>query len=198
MSKLRIPRRRPSAAMVVACCALFVALGGTSFALAVGSVGSPQVRDNSIRSIDVHNRSLRGHDVARDSLGGGAVKEETLDAAKLDVARLPTVPHARVADNALEPPLRVLVQRDGVSSLARGVSSVVHHESGRYTVTFDRDVSACVPAATLTDHLAYADPPAAHSGTIVVRLGDGPNAYVTTADKNDVSADHDFFLLVFC
>jgi hypothetical protein len=192
------PWRRVSPATILASIALFVSLGGTSYALAVGSIGSREVRDDSIRTIDVHNRSLKGNDLRLDAVGGGAIKEQALDASKLDVARLPTVPRALVADNASEPPLRVRVNLDGVSSLARGVRSVVHHDRGRYTVTFDRDVSGCVPAATLTDHLAYGDFGVAHAGPIVVELGDGPSAYVRTADKDDVLADHDFFLLVFC
>jgi transposase len=198
VSRFRIPRRRPSAAMAVACCALFVALGGTSYAFAVGSIGTREIRDDSVRSIDVHNRSLKGNDLRADSVGGGAIKEETLDTARLDVSRLPAVPRALVADNASPQPLQVRVNLDGQASLRRGVSSVVHHENGRYTVTFERDVSDCVPAATLTDHLAYGDPPVAHSGTIVLRTGDGPNVFVTTADLRDMPADHDFFLLVSC
>ena len=49
-------RDRITYANVMATIAVFVALGGTSYA--VKQIGSREIRDNSIRSRDVHNRSL--------------------------------------------------------------------------------------------------------------------------------------------
>jgi hypothetical protein len=93
MAKLRT---RMSYANVTATLALFLALGGTSYA--VLHVRSDDVVDNSLRSRDVRNstlrsrdlrdRTIRGRDVARDSLGSGAVKESALG----------TVPRAGDAD----------------------------------------------------------------------------------------------------
>jgi hypothetical protein len=56
-------RRRPSAAMIVACLALLVALAGTSVAavsqlLPRNSVGTPQLRNNAVTSKKVKNASL--------------------------------------------------------------------------------------------------------------------------------------------
>jgi hypothetical protein len=80
-------RRHISYANVVATFALFVAIGGSSYAaLHIGSrdivnnsVRSVDVRNNGIVSRDVRNRSLRGRDLGRNSVGGGAIKEATLD-----------------------------------------------------------------------------------------------------------------------
>jgi hypothetical protein len=55
-----------------------VALGGASYALAVGSIGSREIRDGSIRGVDVKNHSLSGVDLKNDSVGGAAIKEQTL------------------------------------------------------------------------------------------------------------------------
>ena len=97
----RIPRRRPSAALIVACCSLFVALGGTSYALTTGSIGSIEIRDGSIRDVDVANRALRGEKIVLDGIGGNAVKEEALDASKLGtVARASAADHAASAGTA--------------------------------------------------------------------------------------------------
>ena len=73
-------------ANVVATVALFVALGGTSYA--VLHVGTDDVVDNSLRSTDIRNNTLRGRDVrdrtlrardvGRDKLGEGVIKESTL------------------------------------------------------------------------------------------------------------------------
>lgn len=55
-------RRRPSPAMVVACAALAVALGGTSYATVLqvpkNSVGTAQLRTNAVVSAKVRNGSL--------------------------------------------------------------------------------------------------------------------------------------------
>jgi hypothetical protein len=48
---------------VVAYLALFVALSGTSYAVAAGSIGSRQIRDNSVRSKDIRDGNVRAKDV---------------------------------------------------------------------------------------------------------------------------------------
>lgn len=79
------PLRRPSPAMVVACIALLVALGGTSIAavsqLGRNTVGTPQlrngavatkkIRNNAITSVKVRNRSLLRVDFAPGQLPAG-------------------------------------------------------------------------------------------------------------------------------
>lgn len=211
MSKFRFARR-PSPALIVACCALFVALGGTSYAVAIGSVGSREIRDSSIRSIDVRNKSLHGHDFKRDGVGGGAVKEETLDPAKLDAARIDAsrldasqvgvVPTARTALNVTTPEglaLHVRVAADGGRSHTRGVIDVAKAGTGRYTVAFDRDVASCVYAATL-EGFTNAQPGMAGTGEISVRA-DGSvssSVEVQTARSDGTMADRGFHLLVSC
>jgi hypothetical protein len=59
-------RRRPSHATVVAYLALFVALGGSSYAAL--RVGSGQIVDNSVRSKDIRNNDVRSNDVKNRSL----------------------------------------------------------------------------------------------------------------------------------
>lgn len=80
--------RRPSHSTIVAYLALFVALGGSSYAAL--RVGSAQIVDNSIRSKDIRNNSVRGKDVRRDTLTGADIKE----------SRLGVVPQAANAANA--------------------------------------------------------------------------------------------------
>jgi hypothetical protein len=61
MRRIRIPR--PSPAMVVACLALLISLGGTSYAtinaLAANTVGTEQLKDNAVTSAKVRDFSLR-------------------------------------------------------------------------------------------------------------------------------------------
>lgn len=71
-------RRHLSFANVTSLLALFIALGGTSYAVATNSIGTKQIKNNSVRSSDVRNGSLSSRDVKRGSLGGRAVKESSL------------------------------------------------------------------------------------------------------------------------
>ena len=82
----RIFRRRPSPALIVACLALLVSLGGTSIAavsqlvprnsvgtaqLRDGAVTNAKVRSNAITSVKVQNRSLLRGDFAPGQLPAG-------------------------------------------------------------------------------------------------------------------------------
>jgi hypothetical protein len=79
-------REHLSYSNVIATVALFIALGGTSYA--VFRVNSRDVVNNSLRSVDVRNDTLRSRDIrdrtlqARDlrlnALGGGVIKESAL------------------------------------------------------------------------------------------------------------------------
>lgn len=88
----RILQRRPSPALVISLVALFVAMGGTAYAL---TITGANVRNNSltgadIRDVkggDVRNYSLTGRDIGRDRLGRVPIKEERLDASKLGKVR---------------------------------------------------------------------------------------------------------------
>ena len=61
-------REKLSYANVVATLALFVALGGSAYAIGAGAIGSREIRDNSVRSRDVRSNSLTGRDINERSL----------------------------------------------------------------------------------------------------------------------------------
>ena len=66
--------QRPSPAMVIACLALLLALGGTGYAagvLPVGSVGTPQLKANAVVSSKVKDGSLLGRDFKAGQLPRG-------------------------------------------------------------------------------------------------------------------------------
>jgi hypothetical protein len=67
----RVVTRLPSPAMVVACIALAVALGGTAWAATLprNSVGTAQLKRNAVTSIKVRNNSLTGADIVESRLG---------------------------------------------------------------------------------------------------------------------------------
>ena len=57
----------PSPALVIACVALFVAMGGSAYAVATGSIDGREVK----------NYSLTGKDIKKDGIGGVTIKEST-------------------------------------------------------------------------------------------------------------------------
>ena len=74
-------RRLPSPALVVACVALAVALGGVGYAattLARNSVGPAQIKDNAVSSSEVKNGALKRIDFAAGQLPPGTEKGITL------------------------------------------------------------------------------------------------------------------------
>jgi len=73
-------------ANVMATLALFVALGGTSYA--ASKIGTRQIANNSIRTQDIRNGTIRGRDVGRAQLSGRQINED----------RLTTVPRSRFAE----------------------------------------------------------------------------------------------------
>ena len=69
-------RKRCTYANVVATLALFVALGGSSYAAL--RIGSGDIVDNSVRGKDIRNRSITHRDVGPNALGGTNIKESRL------------------------------------------------------------------------------------------------------------------------
>ena len=71
---------------VMSTLAVFVALGGSSYAAL--QIGSADIANNSVRGVDVRNRTLGERDIKRNALGGRSIRE----------SRLGRVPRARDAD----------------------------------------------------------------------------------------------------
>jgi hypothetical protein len=102
---------RPSPALVVACIALGVALGGTSYAaikLPAGSVGtkqlkknavtSPKLKKNAVTSPKVKNNALTGADVLESSLA--PVPSAAIATNATNAANATNASHATNADHA--------------------------------------------------------------------------------------------------
>jgi hypothetical protein len=67
-----------SPSMVVALIALFVSLGGVSWAVATGSIGSKAIKDDSVQGRDVRDESLESRDVVNGGLQSRDVRDGAL------------------------------------------------------------------------------------------------------------------------
>jgi hypothetical protein len=104
------PSRLPSPALVIACVALFVSLGGVSYGVATGFIDSREIKNNTIRSKDVRNNTLRtfdvrnneirGFDIRNSTIQGRDVAFDTITGADVSEASLEKVPSAGTADSA--------------------------------------------------------------------------------------------------
>jgi len=99
----RIVKRLPSPAMVVACVALAVALGGTSYAaikLPRNSVGTQQLRKNAVVATKLRARSVGPQKLQNNAVTTRTVKDNQLTGAKIVESSLEKVPSAVAADKA--------------------------------------------------------------------------------------------------
>jgi hypothetical protein len=186
----RIPT--PSPALVIACVALFVALGGVAYAAA--TIGSDDIINGSIRNRDFKDGTLRGQEAKRNGFGGGAIKETTLDASQLDADDIGKVKDAAVADGLSR---HAVVAAAGTLARGRGTTSAARTGEGQYQVVFNADVKACTYFATLGDTVDGA-PPAGEIGVSSL-AGNANGVLVVTRDSAGAApADRPFHLIVSC
>ena len=89
---------RPSPATVLAAMALFISLGGVSFAVAAKQIASGQIQNNTIQSRDVRDGALQGRDVANGSVQSRDVRDSALRGVDVNDGSLGG---ADLADNTL-------------------------------------------------------------------------------------------------
>src|SRR5215211_1687190 len=80
---------RLSYANVVSTACLFIVLGGTSYAVATGSIDSREIKNNTVRSKDIRNNQVRS----------GDVRNQSLLATDFKAGQLPAGPRGPKGDN---------------------------------------------------------------------------------------------------
>jgi hypothetical protein len=134
----RFLRSKLSFANVVACLALFVALGGSSYAalrvdssmIANNSVTSKDLKNNGVRGRDIRKGTVRGTDVRDGDLQGRDVRNDTLSGSDVRESSLAAVPSALNAQALGGKPASGFLtsdelQRVGPLRLAHGESQTV-------------------------------------------------------------------------
>ena len=185
--------RRPSAALVVACVALAVALGGTGYAAVVlpaNSVGTAQLRNGAVVAAKVKPHSLLGS-----AFKPGQIPAGPPGAQGLAGAAGPAGPKGDSATKLFA----TVKPGDSANGLVFGSSSGTTGSPGHltaqgvgiYTVTFNQDVSHCaVLAIPGGNNVTQGEVSTKTSGsTVTVQTFD------SQGDPDDLN---DFTVAVFC
>jgi hypothetical protein len=167
--------------------ALFVALGGTSFAAAaaalpINSVGTKQVINGSLRTTDLSR-------TARNALKGSRGPEGPAGPQGAQGAQ-----GAPGATGQPATKLFVAVNAGGAITKNSGATTAERAGTGAYRISFNADITNCVYIGTAGqdndgvtgDYNLYASRTAAHTVNVVI------------ADGQSNPLDRPFYLAVFC
>ena len=178
-------RQNLTYANVTATLALFVALGGTSYAalkLPRNSVGSRQIRAAAVGSSEVRDRSVRLRDIS--SSARSSLRAQRGPAG-------PAGPQGAPGAAAV----KFFAAVSGAGTFVRGNATTGGRDTnvGTYTVGFAQSVSGCIYTATLGTTDASTSSP----GRITVN-DHGGRVGVQTFDPSGTPADLPFHLSVAC
>jgi hypothetical protein len=199
-------RRHLRFANVTSVLALFVALGGTSYAAV--SLGTNSVQKRHIASGAVGKSEIRAGGVGQsetraDSIGASELRPKSVRSTELvdggiAIGDLSTATRTALADaNAVT--FRAASTAAGAAA-GGNATAVARNAAGDYTVTLARDVSACqyaVEVAGVKTASGIENPPAGFSATAAPST-DGTKVAVKTYDTANAAADAPFHLLVAC
>jgi hypothetical protein len=181
--------RRPSPAMVVACIALLVALGGTSVAavsqVANNSVGSAQLKSNAVTTPKIKNNAVTAPKIASNAVAAAKIASNAVGSAKIASN---AVTGAKIAANAVTSDK----VQDGSLAAADFATGVLPAPSNAYARFLNGPVpvaSAVTEATSLNipqagNYVIFAKAVAQGFGTVTCRL-------IAGTDTDDSSANVD-------
>jgi len=173
--------------------AVFVALGGTSYAIATGSIGSREIKNNSVGTKDLRNNGVRGRDVRNGSLLAADFKAGQLPAGERGLQGLPGQDATKLFAYIRDPGNAAIEYGSGVT----GVTDPVGDNA--YSVNFNRSVTNCVVLA----NAGIGDPGGSSVGKPAIpfiSLNEGPpeGIVVYFTDPGGIIVDTAFMIAAFC
>jgi hypothetical protein len=197
-----------SFANVTSALALFIALGGTSYAaatLTTNSVNKSHLRTNSVGKSEIRSRAVGPSEVATNAIGSSELRTDAVGTADVRDGSLEAADLSTAGRTALAAQNAVTFRASGTAAgaLTSGnARSLARTAEGVYTVELGTDVSSCSYSADVTgvkNGAAIEEPvapghaiasPAATNTQVVVRT-------FTAADP-PVAENRPFSLLVAC
>jgi hypothetical protein len=180
-------RLRPSPAMVVAFIALFVAIGGSSYAvtrLPAKSVGAKQLRKGAVRTANLANGAVTGQKIKDGSLGAADLRPSSL--AGMTVAG---ATHAGAA-GALD--------RVTYVSAPGGVPAAPPPDSMGNQPTVTSGASATCPAGTFAIGGGVGVTDNTQTSVVDSFPEPGGRAWTARVDNSDPGAAHAFTVVAVC
>jgi hypothetical protein len=226
-SRLARLRARLSFANVTSALALFMALGGTSYAaVSVGSaeirtdavgaseirrdaVGSSEVRSSGIGSSELRTNAVGKSEIRTGAVGRAELGADTVFSSELAPGSVGTdelrdgqvglADLSTEARTALTQADRAMVTSGG--ALAGGTAKLATRTTtGTYTVTFAHDVSACTYTATLAGVKSgtTVEEPTPGSVTVAPATSPASDVVVKTYNPAGTATDGPFHVLATC
>ena len=189
----RLLRLRPSPAMVVACAALFVSLGGVGYAaivLPANSVGTKQLKRNAVNSAKVKKHSLLRSDFKRGQIPRGPQGVQGIQGIQgvQGPKGDPGTPATR---------LWAYVSATGTLRGGSGVVASSRISSGSFSVTFNQSIVNCAATA---NYLRRSGDPALNVSNHFLIIQFQPTelqVYIWNSTQNQ-TMDIPFALIVAC
>jgi hypothetical protein len=200
-----LKRLRPSPALVVSTIALFVAIGGVSWAAA--TIGTSDIKDGAVTKRKLHDDAVRGAKVKNDSLTGRDLDEKTLN-------QVPSANHAQRADRADIADTAINANNVLSAVVGRGAqgctllratqpgtsANIATGHSGpaasACVVDFSRDVTECTYIAGIGENFAGEAP--AGLTTTAAAVGNQQAVFVRTMNISGDNKARPFHLQVIC
>jgi hypothetical protein len=211
-------RNAMSFANVTSALALFIALGGTSYAavslsrddvgawhIAAGAVGKSEIHRSAVSASEIRRNGVRPSEIRRDAVGPSEVRPNAINTDEIADGGVEAADLSAAARTALAAPNGVTFRTAATAAGAAAggnAKSVAHAAaSGIYTVDLGQDVSACHYSATIggvKTSTGIEDPPATADLVTASPSTDATKVVVKTFDESRNPLDAPFHLLVAC
>jgi hypothetical protein len=198
-------RPRLSFANVTSVLALFIALGGTSYAavqVSANSVEKRHIRSGAVGKSEIRSGAVGKSEVRRNAVGASEIGSGVVDTTELRDGGIAVGDLATAARTALTDANAVTFRAASTAAGAAAggnATAIARNAPGDYTVTLARDVSACQYGVAVTGVKTAAGIEQAPAGfATAAPTTDGTKVSVKTYDAAGAALDAPFTLLVAC
>lgn len=193
MRRIRAARPHLSYANVMATIAVFIAMGGTSYA----ALGRNSVGERQIRAKAVGNTELKSRAVSTSKIRPGAITASRLSTSARNTlrgpagAQGPAGPAGPQGANGIT--YRALIEASGAPVGGNPSGAASSPNPGEYRFGFDRSIAGCALTATLVK-VGAVDPPAGR----ITAAEDAGRVIVRTYDAAGAATDLPFHFIAAC